>query len=166
MAFEIRAVEPEDAGELHGLLISDHTVDGTMRLPYATLAETQVRVAPSAGVFKLVALEGGQIVGYGELITNPHVPRHAHVGEINILITRSDRQRKGVGRALMEAMINLADDWCGLVRLELTAWRTNDHAIRLYESLGFEREGVRPAYVRWKGDFVDAIMMGRIRMPE
>ncbi len=50
-------------------------------------------------------------------------------------------QGRGVGRALMEAAVDLADNWLSLTRLELTVFADNAPAIRLYERVGFEVEG-------------------------
>lgn len=72
-------------------------------------------------------------------------------------------QGKGVGKALMQAGIDLADKWLNLTRLELEVYSDNDAAIRLYEQFGFEREGVLRQHAFRDGRYVDSIMMGRLR---
>ena len=63
----------------------------------------------------------------------------------------------------MEQVLDLADNWLRLVRVELTVDFDNERAIHLYEKYGFEREGVqRKACVR-DGEYIDLIMMSRIR---
>ena len=48
-----------------------------------------------------------------------------------------------------------------LVRLELGVYKDNEKAIKLYESLGFEKEGVKKYSAIKNGEYVDEIIMGR-----
>jgi putative acetyltransferase len=162
MTIQVRHVAPGDAEAVHALLTSPHVVDGTMRLPFAGPQQTETRIAPASGMYKLVAVDGDTVVGFSELKTHPDAPRHAHAGEINMIVAREDMQGKGVGRTLMAAMVSLADDWLGLVRIGLMVWVTNTRAIGLYESFGFEKEGTLRAYAIRQGQLIDAIVMGRI----
>lgn len=163
MTFEIRHTEPDDAAAIHAMLTSPHVVDGTMRLPYVSFASSVERIEPREGRYQLTALGDHEVVGFGELVIHPDVPRHAHAGVINIIVTRADRQGQGVGRALIGAMVDLSDDWLGIERLSLTVWTTNEHAIRVYEDFGFRIEGTMRRYVRWRGELIDAHMMARLR---
>jgi putative acetyltransferase len=162
MEIIVRHAVPEDWAAVHAIFLQDHVLHGTQRLPYESPAYMQARLAPKPGVIKLAAEVDGQLVAYAELITHPGNPRHHHAGEVNMIVTHEDWQGKGVGRRLMEAMIELADDWLQLTRLSLIVWTENAHAIRLYEGLGFAREGVMPDYAFRKGGYVDALMMGRL----
>jgi putative acetyltransferase len=54
---------------------------------------------------------------------------------------RDDWHGQGVGTALIEAAIDLADNWRNLTRLELRVFTDNAPAIHLYEKVGFEIEG-------------------------
>jgi putative acetyltransferase len=63
----------------------------------------------------------------------------------------------------MEALLDLADNYLGLKRVELDVIVDNEAAIHLYESLGFAREGVRRSAMFRGGMFVDLLMMGRVR---
>ena len=73
-------------------------------------------------------------------------------------------QGRGVGRALMQHMVELADQWLGLVRLGLIVWANNERAIKLYEQFGFETEGMMRSYALWKGEYIDAVVMGRVKI--
>jgi putative acetyltransferase len=163
MDLNIRNFADGDIVAVHEMFVSEHVVRGTMRLPYQSMQMTEKRLAAAAGVFRLVAMRGEEVVGFCELITYPDNPRRRHAGELNMIITAELWQGKGVGRAMMQAMIDLADKWLCLTRLGLMVWATNDHAIRLYEHFGFSIEGRMPAYAVGDGGLVDAIVMGRVR---
>lgn len=70
---------------------------------------------------------------------------------------------KGVGAALMEAGLDLADNWLNLTRLELEVYTDNARAISLYERFGFECEGTMRNHAFRDGQFVDSHMMARLR---
>ena len=72
---------------------------------------------------------------------------------------------RGAGTALLRALIDQADRWLNLTRIELTVWSDNDRAIGLYERFGFEREGLLRAYAWRDGGYVDALAMARLRPP-
>lgn len=71
-------------------------------------------------------------------------------------------QNKGVGSALMKALLDIADNWLMLVRVELTVFADNERAIRLYEKFGFEKEGVKRLAGIRNGRYVDELLMARI----
>ena len=104
-----------------------------------------------------------------------HMVAEASVHRLNLSLIRHtalldiqvhpDVQELGLGRALMQRLI----DWAAhfdddpVLRLELYVRADNTRARRLYESLGFEVEGIRRAFVRLPdGTFVDDIVMGRL----
>ena len=163
MTISIRHLQAEDATAVHEMCSSETVINGTMRLPYQSLDYTRKRVEPADGVVKLVAItaEGG-VVGYSELITYPNVPRHRHAGEVNMIMVRESWQNQGVGRLLMEAMVELAEQWLQLTRLSLTVWADNERAIHLYQEMGFSIEGTMPEYVFRAGQYIDAYLMGRL----
>jgi putative acetyltransferase len=70
---------------------------------------------------------------------------------------------RGVGSALMAAVIELADRWLNLKRLELEVWADNYPAIALYEKFGFEREGLLRAEGFRDGVYADSLAMARLR---
>jgi putative acetyltransferase len=74
-----------------------------------------------------------------------------------------DYQGMGIGSALMEAAMDLADNWLGLTRLQLEVYPDNPPAIALYRKFGFETEGLFRALAYRDGHYVDALVMGRLR---
>jgi putative acetyltransferase len=79
------------------------------------------------------------------------------------MAVRDDWHGKGVGTALMEAAIDLADNWLNLTRLELIVFVDNTAAIGLYEKLGFTTEGTLVNYAFRDGEYVDCFAMAQVR---
>jgi putative acetyltransferase len=163
MDLAIRHVTERDHEAVHEILTSPHVVAGSMRVPLSPLRQTRERLAPTRGIYQLVAEAEGRVVGFGELITYPDEPRHRHAGEINMVAAHADWLGKGVGRALVEAMVELADNWLNLTRLSLVVFTDNAVAIGLYQRAGFTIEGTMPRMAFGAGGWMDAHLMGRLR---
>lgn len=66
-------------------------------------------------------------------------------GEITNVVVAANHRKKGIGRKMMEYMLERAKaNGIGDCTLEVRV--SNQPAIRLYESLGFKGEGVRPGF--------------------
>ena len=159
----IRHVEPRDAEAVRAMFQQPHVVRGTTRLPYLAPEEMAARVAHDPAMLKLVAEIDQRVAGYAELKTFPDWARHRHAGEVNMITTHADFRGRGVGDALMAALLDVADRWLALRRVGLFCWADNPRAAALYERHGFEREGVMRDFVALDGGYCDAIMMGRVR---
>lgn len=90
-------------------------------------------------------------------------PRIRHVGEIGISV-HTAHQNQGIGRELMENILDLADNWLNLTRVQLTVISLNEQAVGLYKSLGFSVEGTLKYAQSFKGAYVDSLMMARYRI--
>jgi putative acetyltransferase len=62
----------------------------------------------------------------------------------------------------MAALIDWADQWAQLLRIELTVFADNDAAIALYRKFGFEHEGTHRAYALRDGVYADVHAMARL----
>jgi RimJ/RimL family protein N-acetyltransferase len=80
-------------------------------------------------------------------------------GLFTIFIGAADERDKGLGREATALTVTYGMDVLGLNRLELEVFAYNDRAIRLYESLGFVREGVRRQARFHDGAWHDGIQM-------
>jgi putative acetyltransferase len=100
------------------------------------------------------------IIGAAGLTVNAN-HRTRHSGSIGIMIHR-DYQSKGVGSALMQTIIDIADNWLMLIRVELTVFEDNERAIHLYEKFGFEKEGVKRLAAIRQGKYENEYLMARI----
>jgi putative acetyltransferase len=88
-------------------------------------------------------------------------PRKNHIGEIGIMVNK-DYQGRGIGRRLMEELIDLAQNWLMLRRIQLDVISDNEKAINLYESLGFKIEGEKIDAVKRNGSYANEYVMGLI----
>jgi putative acetyltransferase len=161
-ALSVRALVDHDHHAIHEILVSPTVIEGTMRLPHAAARETAERLTPRSGTIHLVADIDGRPVGVLELVTWPDEPRHRHVGEVNLVAVHPECAGRGAGRALMEAAIELADDWLNLRRLSLVVFVDNAIAIEMYRRLGFVVEGTMVGYGFKRGKYVDAHAMARL----
>ncbi|OPH37834.1 GNAT family N-acetyltransferase [Moraxella equi] len=88
--------------------------------------------------------------------------RRKHIG--NFVIAVSDEfQGQGIGKALLTTILDLADNWLNLKRVELTVYTDNQKAIALYQKFGFVIEGEHKAFAFRNGEFVNAYTMARIK---
>lgn len=109
----------------------------------------------------VVAEADGRVVGYGKIDHPTELPASAHVWYVSGLGVDPEFEGRGAGRALMEALIELARERGGR-RMTLRVFAPNKRAQRLYERLGFEREGVlRGEFMVGDGELVDDVFMAR-----
>ncbi|MTI71317.1 MAG: GNAT family N-acetyltransferase [Firmicutes bacterium] len=66
---------------------------------------------------------------------------------------------KGIGNELLTYMIKWCKDNKEIKKINL-AVREDNHAIKLYEKVGFKKEGVRKKYMYRFNKFYDAVLMG------
>jgi len=163
MNLAIRRAEPGDYEALHKIFTYPKAVWGTLQIPYPSAERWRKRLAdPEDGSYNLVACVEGEVIGHLGLSTNPTRPRRQHVGDIGMAV-RDDWHGKGVGSALMQATVDLADRWLNLTRLELDVYTDNEPAIRLYKKFGFTTEGTMVHFAFRDGQFVDVYLMARLR---
>jgi len=163
MDITVRHSEPEDYKALHRIFSGSRAVAGTLQMPFPSAEMWRERLSePPEGLYSLVACVEGEVVGSLGLETSPTRWRMRHVGSIGMAV-RDDWQGKGVGTALMEAALDLADNWLNLTRIELTVYVDNAAGIALYEKFGFEVEGTHRRLAFRDGEYVDAYSMARIR---
>ena len=95
------------------------------------------------------------------MLTVESNPRRRHTGGLGIMV-RTDCQGQGIGTALLEAVLDLADNWLMLHRVELEVYADNGDAIRLYQRFGFETVGRKREAAVNAGDYVDMLVMARL----
>lgn len=70
---------------------------------------------------------------------------------------------RGIGGALLDAALDLADNWLNLSRLELQVFTDNEPALRLYRGRGFDVEDTLRQYALRDGCLADVYSMARLR---
>jgi len=159
----VRHAEPDDYQALHRIFSGPKAIAGTIQLPLPSAEAWRKRLVESPeGLYSLVACVDDEVVGSLGLETSPTRWRMRHVGSIGMAV-RDDWQGKGVGTALMEAALDLADNWLNLTRIELRVYVYNSAAVALYKNFGFEIEGTHRRLAFRNGEYVDAYSMARIR---
>lgn len=161
MNLVIRHAEPDDYLALTRVYSGPLAAGGTLQIPVQSAEVWKGRLSNIAPLDRiLVAVADGEVVGNLGLHPQTNV-RRAHVAGIGMAV-RDDWHGKGIGKALLRSAVDLADNWLGLMRLELTVWADNAVAQRLYVSEGFVVEGTHRAYALRHGRFTDAIAMARL----
>jgi putative acetyltransferase len=157
----IRAAAPADADDLAAIYAHIDVVANTGQVPLKgrDFWRDFYKSRDPNGV-ELVAIVDGKAVGHLGLLGNA-TPRRKHVASFGLCV-HADYQRRGVGAALMRAMLDLADNWLNLVRLELSVFTDNAGAIALYERHGFVREGVVRCDSFRAGRYADTLRMARL----
>ena len=163
----IRSANPDDARAFNDFIRESYLSNAYLvRRPeeYSTSIRDERRrllsYADARDEIVLLAEHGDEMVG---LVTTRVDRRIRARHNIELGIALADGWRgKGLGRALMEALIRWAESVPSLRRLELHVLADNATAIALYESLGFRPEGRRTHAVRQDdGSYVDDIIMNR-----
>jgi putative acetyltransferase len=166
MNITIRREEPSDFEQVYKIFTYPRVIWGTLQLPYPSREVWRKRLAePDEGKYSLVAVVGEEVVGRLGLSTDPGRPRRKHAGGIGMAV-RDDFQGQGVGTALLEAAIDMADHWLNLQRLELTVFCDNEPAVRLYKKCGFEIEGTLRRHSFREGQYFDVYYMARLKQYE
>jgi RimJ/RimL family protein N-acetyltransferase len=111
----------------------------------------------------LIALSDSRIVGHLQIYTVP-MQQMKGVGELLIYL-HQDFHNLGLGTAMMREAIREARAR-GWHRVRLTVVAENHRAIRSYEKVGFEREGLsRDNYFGEDGKYHDEVQMGLLIGP-
>jgi putative acetyltransferase len=162
-AIKVRRAEVRDAEALCATFSAPKAMAGTLQLPLPSVEMWRKRIADAAPEdYFLVAEASGEVVGNAGLHAAGRTARRRHAGTIGIIV-RDDWQGRGVGSALMTAIVDIADNWLNYRRIELTVYTDNTPAIALYRKFGFEMEGTHRDYAYRNGEYVDAFAMARVR---
>jgi L-phenylalanine/L-methionine N-acetyltransferase len=160
----IRAFEMADWQDVAELFLAPNCQWGTLQLPYQSRDRIKQKLEnPPLGIHRLVAVieENQQSKVVGLISLQPLSDRRSHVGQLGMFV-HDDYQNQGIGTQLMAAIIDLAENWLNLKRLELQVNTDNAGAIHIYEKFGFEKEGVLRKNAFRDGAYIDAYTMAKV----
>ncbi len=155
----IRPIKISDAEQIVDIMRQPNVLPNIVSLPSLRAAsfETRLRNATSEN-HDFVAEDNGKVVGMIGLSQGKG--RRAHTGSL-FLFVDEDYHGKGIGSLLLQKVIDLADNWLLLERIDLTVIETNLGAKKLYEKYGFKEEGYKAGTIIQNGSLVGEIMMAR-----
>lgn len=165
MSLLIRRARPLDAEALAEQMAAPEVQPQLLQMPHVDVELWRQRLSatPVAGSadLLLVAESEGKLVGSAGLHAVGTQLRRRHVMMMGISVSGA-AQGRGVGTALMTALLDYADNWAQVLRIELTVFHDNERAIRLYQRHGFEVEGRHRAYAMRHGEYTDVLAMARL----
>ena len=161
VSWTVRAAEPGDDDAVAALMTQRGVVEGLLQTPWASADQIKKLFAnPPKDSCSLVAVAEGRVIANARLVTQTPL-RRSHVAWLAIFVA-PQWQGRGVGTALMTALLDWADRWAGVLRTELAVLEGNAPAMKLYGKFGFEVEGTQRAAVLRDGAYVDATVMARL----
>lgn len=161
----IRRASPDDAPGFVRLFSDEDVFGNTLQLPYPDVESWRKRIAemaqPGTSDISLVGLRDGELVASAGLFRRSPALRQRHVASVGISVAR-EAQGQGVGAAMLEAVVDFADNWAQVLRMELTVFADNERAVRLYEKFGFVVEGRHRGDTLRAGRYADSLTMARL----
>ena len=115
-----------------------------------------IETAIAGKVYQLVAADGDKVIGCCD-VRPSDLKGFTHVGQLGMYVRKEWRGR-GIGKQLLTACLSAAREG-GLEKIELEVYSDNTAAIRLYESAGFHREGLKARGRKWQERYQDVALM-------
>jgi len=161
----LRRARPTDA-EAFARMMQEHEVfRQLLQLPFPDAELWRNRLssqnAPNSPELHLVAEVQGEVIASAGLHPVGAQLRRRHVMALGMSVA-TPWQGRGVGSALMTELCSYADNWLGVLRIELGVYADNLPAQALYRKFGFELEGRQRAFALRDGEYVDSLMMARL----
>jgi putative acetyltransferase len=159
----IRPLRLSDIEDMYEIMHMPNVLWGTAHLPSTSLEawrKTIERWLNDEHVHVFVADVGGKAVGAIHLKVG--IGRESHVGTISMAV-HDMYQGQSIGKMLMLTVIDLADNWLNLLRLQLEVYTDNERAVNLYKRFDFDIEGRKRCDGFRAGAYIDSYVMGRLR---
>jgi L-phenylalanine/L-methionine N-acetyltransferase len=160
----VRRATVADAEAFAAMLGHPEVFPQLLQMPHANPELWRSRLADNVGKpdLLLVAVAAdGQVVGGAGLHPAGASPRRRHAMTLGMQVQPA-WQRQGIGSQLLQALCDYADNWLGLLRLELEVYADNDRAQALYRRFGFVQEGLHRCHALRDGVYVDSLSMARL----
>lgn len=161
-SIEVRRLLPADAAlyrdiRLEALRLSPEAFGSA----YATESLQSVEAFAdrlTRGAVILGAFCGGELAGIVGFFA-AEGPKQRHKGTLFGMYVRQPARHAGVGRLLVESVLDLAAQSVELVQLAVV--NGNEPAVRLYRSMGFVEYGLEQHALKIDGRYYDDILMAK-----
>jgi RimJ/RimL family protein N-acetyltransferase len=159
---QIRRLRPPDAAlyravRLEGLRYNPEAFGSTFEAENARpLSWFSERLATGAAQFG--AFFDSELVGVAGLLLREG-RKEAHKGLLVGMYARPDARRAGIGRRLVETIIDLGRSRVELIQLSVVS--DHEDAPRLYTRLGFVEYGIEKNALRCGGRYYDEVLMAK-----
>jgi len=162
----VRRATVADAEAFAAMLSNPEVYPQLLQMPHANPEAWRVRLADNAkpgtpDLLLLAVMDDGTVVGGAGLHPVGASPRRRHAMCLGMQVQPA-WQRQGVGSLMLKALCDYADNWLGLLRLELEVYADNHKAQALYQRFGFVREGLHRCHALRDGVYVDSLSMARL----
>ena len=158
----VRPATIDDAaaiGDIYNAEVTGSTV--TFDLVPRTLSQQQEWLRARSGAHAvLVAEAAGEVVGFASLSPYRDRPAYSTTVEDSVYV-RADRRAGGVGRALLEGLVDTARDH-GFHAVVARIVGGHESSIALHASCGFVEVGTEREVGRKFGRWLDVVVMERI----
>jgi putative acetyltransferase len=159
---QIRPPLEEDIEQLYNLLRHPLVARTTLQMPTQEILQTAERIkSHRPGFYRYVAVVAGKVVGNIAIYQSDR-PREAHAAGLGMMVD-PDYWGMSIGTQLMDTVLDLADNWLNLMRIELEVNTDNPAGVRLYEKSGFTIEGTKRFHTYGDGRWADSYFMARVR---
>lgn len=158
----IRPLRLSDTDDMYEIMHMPGVLWATSLLPSTTIDSWRKTIeswVTGDRIHTFVAVIDGKVAGAINLKIGQ--ARESHIGEL-MMAVHDMYQGQSIGEMLLITVLDLADNWLNLVRLELVVYIDNEQAIDLYKRFDFEIEGRRRCAAFRGGCYVDNYLMGRI----
>ena len=108
---------------------------------------------------RLVARDGGRVVGWTALMPVSRRACYAGVAEFSVYVA-ADARGRGVGTALLRALVD-ASEAAGIWTLQSSTFATNTHSLALQRRCGFRVVGTRRRIAQRGGVWRDTVLTER-----
>ena len=155
-----RAVHAEGIRSIYNRAIETSTA--TFEMTPKTLPEQLEWIAEHSGAHPAVVAvdDGDSVFGFGSL--SPYRPQPAYSTTVeNSVYVDEAFQRRGIGRAILEELVRLAEAHGFHVVIARIAG-DNDASVALHTACGFEMVGVEHEVGRKFGRWLDVVCMERL----
>lgn len=163
---QVRRLTPADAESYR-----DIRLDALQRNPEAFGSTFEVESARPlswfanrlGGSIVFGAFDGAELVGTAGLSIGEG-KKEVHKGSLWGMYVRPDSRKAGIGRRLVETIIELARQQIEVLQLAVVI--DNEQARRLYASLGFSEYGIEKHALKQDGRYYDEVLMALDLKPD